>query len=276
MSPRVDVSDDVSEAESDALGDSDGVVFSLLKGVESCSGGAETHREVGSHGDGNVKSQKYDPISFKDTTTTDLVKIKGQGGSNLVDSWTQTEDKYFSDAACTTNAPLPQLSYTTLSTTTQFQASQSSQPQAQITYKLPQVETTQPAKKVTIPSLKESSGVQPSQRLLEASKLNKMDTSQLVRFPSAKRPLSAFIDSIPVYNKSQHTRSYSADASYTPHIRTAQATRRLMGLYNGFNRTEVMRRFHEQYPEKAPDLREYSVREGKRHIICGSNAYYFH
>ena len=296
MSPRMEQeSDNVSEADSDGLGDSDGVVFTLLKGAELQKGGVESHnKKAGSHEGGaeahkgmeshNEESEQNDPISqnretmtSKDTNVTDLVKIKRQGGSNMVDSSTQTEEEYFSYTA-TPNAPLPQLSNTTSTTTPQLTASQPPQPQSQA-YKLPQVGPTQSAKKVTIPLLTENSGVQPSLRPLEASKLNKLDASQLVRFPSAKRPLSAFIDSLPVYNtmlKPQHTRSYSADASYPPHIRTAQATKRLMTLYNGFNRSEVMRKFHEQYPERAPDLREYSIREGKRHVICGSHAYYFH
>ncbi|MCG8622844.1 MAG: hypothetical protein MJE68_12725, partial [Proteobacteria bacterium] len=110
------------------------------------------------------------------------------------------------------------------------------------------------------------------------------DASQLVKFPLAKRPLSSVVDSLPAYNammNSGHTRHYSADAAVFSNknlhqVRTAEATRRLMGLCNGFNRTEVLQRFHEQYPEKAPDLREYSIREGRRHVIHGSHAYYFH
>lgn len=292
MSPRVEPeSDNVSEAGSEGIGDRDGIVFSLLKGVESHKkveshgeagslkevrshdGGAETHKVVESQND---TSEQHDN---KDTTSY-LVKIKGHGGSNMVDSSTQTEEDYFSNTAAP-NAPLPQLSNTTSATAPQPQASQlTPQPQSPV-YKLPQVGQTQSAKKVTIPSLKAiSRGAQPSLKSLEASsKPSDVDASQLVRFPSAKRPLSAFINSLPKYNamlKPQHARSYSADAGYTPHVRTAQATRRLMTLYNGFNRSEVMRRFHEEHPEKAPDLREYSIREGKRHVICGSNAYYFH
>ena len=287
----VDVSDNVSEADSDGLGDSDGVVFSLLKGVESRVG-VESHNKVAGPYDGGVetrgneevKSHKNGPTSQNQENImanedTDLVKIKGQRGSNMVDSWTQTEEEHFSDTGTTTpNQPLLQLSNTTSTTTPQLQALQPSQLQTQA-YKLPQVGPTQSAKKVTIPLLKESSGVQSSLRTLEASKVNKLDASQLVRFPSAKRPLSAFVNSLPAYStmlNPQHTRSHSADASYTPHIRTAQATQKLMTLYNGFNRSEVMRKFHEQYPEKVPDLREYSIREGKRHVICGSHAYYFH
>ena len=287
MSPRVEQeSDNVSEADSDGVGDSDGVVFTLLKGAESQKGGmeshdrgAEAHKGVEYH---NRESEQKDPIilsqnrktvTSEDTNVTDLVKIKGRGGSNMVDSSTQTEEEYFSDTT-TPNTPLPQLS----TTTPQLTVSQPPQSRSQA-YKLPQVGPTQSTKRVTVPSPQENSGAQSSLRPLEASKLNKLDASQLVRFPSAKRPLSAFINSLPAYNtmlKPQHTRSYSADACYTPHIRTAQATKRLMTLYNGFNRSEVMRKFHEQYPERAPDLREYSIREGKRHVICGSHAYYYH
>ena len=58
--------------------------------------------------------------------------------------------------------------------------------------------------------------------------------------------------------------------------RSVDSTRKLMGLYNGFNKTDILRRFHEHFPERAPDLRTYSAKEGKRHIIHGSHAYYFH
>lgn len=67
--------------------------------------------------------------------------------------------------------------------------------------------------------------------------------------------------------------SFSNDTG-TP--RTANSTRKLVGLFNGFNRTDILKRFHEHFPENAPDLRTYSIREGKRHIIHGSNSYYFH
>ena len=290
MSPRMAVEpelDNISEADSaDGLDDGDGVVFSLLKGAESRgegrshTGRVDTQKLVESQNDTcdqNVTNDNKDTT----TTTNNLIKIKGHGDrSNMVDSSTQTEEEHFITAA-TPNAPLAQLRNTSTAAP-QPTTSQS----AAHSYKLPQVGTTQSAKKVTLPSSKENAaGVQPSLRLLEASSISepsKLDASQLVRFPSAKRPLSAFVDSLPVYKnmlKPQHTRSYSADASYPPHnnsIRTAQSTQRLMTLYNGFNRSEVMKKFHKQYPEKAPDLRQYSIREGKRHVICGSHAYYFH
>ena len=59
---------------------------------------------------------------------------------------------------------------------------------------------------------------------------------------------------------------------FTP--RTAVASRRLMSAFE-FNKSAVKRRFHAEYPENAPDLRENS-RQGKRHLIHGHHAYYFH
>ncbi len=58
--------------------------------------------------------------------------------------------------------------------------------------------------------------------------------------------------------------------------RSSQSTRRLMTLFNGFNKTDVLKRFHEDFPEKTADLREYSTHEGKRHYIHGSHSYYYH
>ena len=56
--------------------------------------------------------------------------------------------------------------------------------------------------------------------------------------------------------------------------RTAIASRRLMSAFE-FNKSAVKRQFHAEYPENAPDLRENS-RQGKRHLIHGHHAYYFH
>jgi len=59
---------------------------------------------------------------------------------------------------------------------------------------------------------------------------------------------------------------------FTP--RTAIASRRLMSAYE-FDRSAIKKRFHAEYPENAPDLRENST-QGRRHLIHGSHAYYFH
>ena len=58
--------------------------------------------------------------------------------------------------------------------------------------------------------------------------------------------------------------------------RSVESTRRMNELFQGFKRCEVLRRFHSAYPESAPDLRQYGTRTGKRHIINGHHAYYFH
>lgn len=59
---------------------------------------------------------------------------------------------------------------------------------------------------------------------------------------------------------------------FTP--RTAVASRRLMSAFE-FDKSAVKRRFHAEYPENAPDLRKNSS-QGKRHLIHGYHAYYFH
>ena len=69
-------------------------------------------------------------------------------------------------------------------------------------------------------------------------------------------------------------RSFSVDESaFIP--RSTLSARRFSELY-GFNRSDVLRRFHAQYPEQAPDLRQYGIQTGKRHIIHGYNSYHFH
>lgn len=59
---------------------------------------------------------------------------------------------------------------------------------------------------------------------------------------------------------------------FTP--RTAIASRRLMSAFE-FDKSAVKRRFHAEYPDNAPDLRENSS-QGRRHVIHGHHAYYFH
>ena len=63
------------------------------------------------------------------------------------------------------------------------------------------------------------------------------------------------------------------DSGYIP--RTVSSTRRMTELYNRYSRSAILKRFHKQYQEVAPDLRQYSIKEGKRHTIHGSNAYYY-
>ena len=72
----------------------------------------------------------------------------------------------------------------------------------------------------------------------------------------------------------RHQRSFSVDeATFIP--RSACSTRRFSELYD-FSRSDVQKQFHSQYPEQAPDLRQYGTQKGKRHTIHGFNSYYFH
>ena len=58
---------------------------------------------------------------------------------------------------------------------------------------------------------------------------------------------------------------------HTP--RSAVATRR---IFNSFSKTEAIRQFQERYTGNVPDLRDYSIQEGRRHVIHGHHAYYYH
>ena len=58
---------------------------------------------------------------------------------------------------------------------------------------------------------------------------------------------------------------------HTP--RSAVSTRRML---NSFSKTEAIRQFQEKYPGNVPDLRDYSIQEGRRHVIHGHHAYYYH
>ena len=319
---RDDDIDAISEGDSDILGaNKDGVDFSLLKGTDTqgkwVKQGVEIYRKESETGrkemertgkvaqscedmvgrsHGNVgDAQQYAEHNIVTPCGQELV-IEAQssnsrkataavGRAKLVDNWTQTEEEYF-DATPRLSALLPQVQDTLSSNTDpQPQNGTLSTPAQAQPNRLPQAKV---ANKTTVSSTigEKLQRYQPTPRLSEVSgPLNyKLDASQLVKFPLAKRPLSSIVDLLPTYNplmNSGHARHYSADEAIfsnnnSHQVRTTEATRRLMGLYNGFNRTEVMQRFHKQYPEKAPDLREYSIREGRRHVIHGSHAYYFH
>lgn len=43
-----------------------------------------------------------------------------------------------------------------------------------------------------------------------------------------------------------------------------------------FSRSHAMKHFHSTYTEQAPDLRELSIRDGKKHMFNGFHAYYWH
>ena len=71
-------------------------------------------------------------------------------------------------------------------------------------------------------------------------------------------------------------RSLSVDAGIPAAVpRATQSARRFSDLYS-FSRSQVQRQFHQQYPEQAPDIREYGIQTGRRHVIHGYHAYYFH
>lgn len=58
--------------------------------------------------------------------------------------------------------------------------------------------------------------------------------------------------------------------------RSMESTRRMLQVFNGYSKSKVLNRFNQQYQESAPDLRKFSTREGKRHFIHGTHAYYYH
>ena len=82
-----------------------------------------------------------------------------------------------------------------------------------------------------------------------------------------------------VHPKSARVFSPRTDTADWPHTadvhtpRSAVSTRRML---NSFSKTEAIRQFQEKYPGNVPDLREYSIQEGRRHVIHGHHAYYYH
>ena len=74
----------------------------------------------------------------------------------------------------------------------------------------------------------------------------------------------------PQTDTADHDWLLTADVHTT---RSAVSTRR---MFNSFSKTEAIRRFQERYPGNVPDLRDYSIQEGRRHVIHGHHAYYYH
>ena len=101
----------------------------------------------------------------------------------------------------------------------------------------------------------------------ESTKDDHMQTKECPTIIVARPPRSATTDH-------KHQRSYSADQTVSL-PRTSSSSRRFSSLY-GFSRSAVLKRFHSQYPEQAPDLRQYGMKKGRRHTIHGYNSYYFH
>ena len=190
-------------------------------------------------------STSYEWDSGLEAEKSSAVKVK-------VDQATQTEDEYFCDSMDhthldeTTEEKLPSLYPHTSTDDTKTDGVEEG-------YKLPYISQSNMAAQGQ-PFLQQVAPVQPV---------------------LSNRPASAFTHTHHLENIEQlrHKRSLSAN-NYIP--RTVDSTQRLNILYNGFSRTETLKRFREQHPENAPDLRHYSIREGKRHIIHGSHAYYFH
>lgn len=58
--------------------------------------------------------------------------------------------------------------------------------------------------------------------------------------------------------------------------RTVESTRRMLQVFNGYSKSNVLKHFGQQYQDVVPDLRKFGTREGKRHVINGFNAYYYH
>ena len=99
-----------------------------------------------------------------------------------------------------------------------------------------------------------------------ASSFDKFNTQQ----PSVSQKL---------YSLSKASREDSrlgkcCDAASKP--RSVESTRRMIQVFNGYSKAKTLKRFTQQYQDPVPDLRHFSIREGKRHFIHGTHAYYYH
>lgn len=47
-------------------------------------------------------------------------------------------------------------------------------------------------------------------------------------------------------------------------------------VHDSYSKTEAMKQFHLQYPDYVPDLRDFTSGNGRKHIINGYHAYYWH
>lgn len=69
-------------------------------------------------------------------------------------------------------------------------------------------------------------------------------------------------------------RESSVLCTQTP--RTVESTRRMMQVFHGYSKSKVLNRFNQQYQDLVPDLRRFNIKEGRRHFINGTHAYYHH
>ena len=102
------------------------------------------------------------------------------------------------------------------------------------------------------------------------------DVPHLTKDQTADEPrVAVVVEPRPLTAKNSHRRSLSVGDCVSFRPRSTIVCRRFSQIYS-FSRSNVMRQFHSQYPEPAPDLRQFGIQTGKRHTIHGYNAYYFH
>ncbi len=172
-------------------------------------------------------------------------------GVEMVSVYTQTEDEYF----CNENQMLPSPENNKFpEVSSDFTPNRSMDILTSKIYKLPMIERPITA---TVPEGEDPQHVNKSQ--FNELKSPRRDTI-LVRSQGVKNLAM----------------SHRVDDNKVSTPRTVEATRRMADLYNGFSRSEILKQFNHQYQEKAPDLRRYSIREGKRHVINGTHSYYYH
>lgn len=221
----------------------------------------------------------------------------------MSDMSTQTEELYFGEQNSTPNTPqassapyttykLPptiQLNGTDTSSSDELKlpprpsttGSLPSKPIALLTaklYKLPlldQLTGRSPASKpaaVTVQSPHSTEARWAGSDPLSDSQKQELEQRRSLSQPSVSHKLQAL-------SKVQQRADFETEVGSSQLLRTprtVESTRRMMQIFNRFSRSESMRRFHQHYKELAPDLRELSIQQGKRHIIHGKHAYYYH
>ncbi len=206
-----------------------------------------------------------------------------------VDAATQTEEIYFDDPDNTSPPPAHNDNYYDKIVSLEKPVTGSSCEGAQSPidvltaklYKLPLIDTPSSRETTQRPPKPPSRGIQLSRRVgghslqqqVIAEKratlpLQRSINKQLEQQSLSKKLYDADVSKV---QRSELLRSYMSTAP-----RTVDSTRRMVQLFTGYSRTNAQRQFHQQYQELPPDLRQFGIRKGKRHVIHGTNAYYYH
>ena len=100
--------------------------------------------------------------------------------------------------------------------------------------------------------------------------LHEGSIEEQTREQCAASPISDYCESY------LHQSSAESDNECESDTTTSEPVSSLNDWTRPYSKTEVLRNFHFSYPEIPPDIRQFSMCSGRRHVINGYHAYYWH